>query len=86
MTITAQDADRASHLLLALAQRQEVVQQLAEALARRTLWRAPDGGISINIPQEQLEQLEALVRPYLEESDLALRMLETLFPKPAQPS
>jgi len=67
-----------------MLQRHEVVQQLADALAKRTIWRAPHGAIAVTIPDAQLQQLEELVRAYLAEAATVHESLSILFP-PLEP-
>jgi len=63
-----------------LLQRHEVLQNLADTLAKRTIWRAPHGAIAVAIPASELAQLEQLVRAYLAEASTVHDTLSVMFP------
>jgi hypothetical protein len=68
MPINKATLDTTVNLLTALAQRQEVIRQLAAQLAGGQLWRSPDGTLAVTITDAQREELTTHIVTYLDES------------------
>ena len=75
--------DALVNLLTALAQRQEVVRQLAGQLQSSTVWRSPDGQLAIALTEAQRNELVAFVRAYLDESEVLIATARAMLSQPA---
>lgn len=70
MALTDKNLETLVNMLGGLAQRQEVIRQLAGQLQAGTVWRSPDGQLSVALSEGQRAQIEDFMKAYLDESDV----------------
>jgi len=69
MPLTASNLEALTALPVAVSQRQDSVRNLASQLQAGTIWRSPDGKLSVTFTAAQRSQLESIVTAYLDESE-----------------
>ena len=72
MPLTAANIDTLVNMLTALAQRQQMLLQLAGHLQSGTLWRSPDGKLAITIADQQKAEIADFAKAYLDESEILI--------------
>jgi hypothetical protein len=89
MPLKPENLDNTVKLLLALSQRQSVIQDLAGRLSSGVVWRSPDGSLQVQLAEAERQQLEDFVRLYVEEAETILITLKAYLrdaaPEPRSP-
>lgn len=80
MPLTKDNIDAVSKLLIALAQRQDVIYQLHQTLGQGAVWRSPDGEARIDLSQAERDQMEEFIRQYVEDAETICAKIRTYLP------
>ena len=81
MPLTAANIDTLLNMLTALAQRQQMLLQLAGHFQSGTLWRSPDGKLAITISDDQKREIADFAKAYLDESEILIAAARTMLAK-----
>jgi len=82
MPLTAANIDTLLNMLTALAQRQQMLLQLAGHFQSGTLWRSPDGKLAITIDERQKTEIADFAKAYLDESDVLIASARAILGAP----
>lgn len=80
MALTKDNIDAVSKLLIALAQRNDIIYNLHQTLGQGAVWRSPDGEARIELTESERQELEAFVAQYVQDSETICQKLRTYLP------
>jgi len=84
MPLATNNLETLINMLIALAQRQEVVRTLATQLQAATVWRSPDGQLAVALTAAQRDELAAFVKAYLDESEVLIATARAMLAPPPE--
>jgi hypothetical protein len=81
MPLTAANISTLLNMLTALAQRQQMLLQLAGHFQSGSLWRSPDGELAVAITDDQRNEIVEFATAYLNESEILIAAARSMLAK-----